>query len=114
MAALQPPKPKHIELAPTEGLSIEWSDGMRHFYPVLLLRRLSPSADARELRKAMQRNPLTVLPTAPSTGALEASRVELVGNYALRIHFSDGHSTGIYSWEYLRSIAPKGDGASDS
>ena len=27
-----------------------------------------------------------------------------VGNYALRLHFSDGHTTGIYSWEYLRKI----------
>ena len=28
-----------------------------------------------------------------------------VGNYAIRIHFSDGHSTGIYSWDYLKSLS---------
>jgi len=31
-----------------------------------------------------------------------------VGNYALRIRFSDGHDTGIYSWRYLRSLDPRG------
>jgi DUF971 family protein len=37
---------------------------------------------------------------------LTALDAELVGNYAIRIRFSDGHSTGIYSWRYLRSIDP--------
>ena len=36
----------------------------------------------------------------PDTGA------ELVGNYAVRITFSDGHDTGIFSWQYLREIDP--------
>jgi DUF971 family protein len=30
----------------------------------------------------------------------------MVGNYAIRIRFSDGHDTGIYSWAYLREIDP--------
>lgn len=30
--------------------------------------------------------------------------IEMVGNYAMRIEFSDGHTTGIYSWEYLFKI----------
>jgi len=32
--------------------------------------------------------------------------VEAVGNYAIRINWSDGHSAGIYSWEHLRRICP--------
>jgi DUF971 family protein len=32
----------------------------------------------------------------------------MVGNYALRITFSDGHATGLFSWRYLREIDPKG------
>jgi DUF971 family protein len=31
---------------------------------------------------------------------------EAVGNYAVRIHWSDGHNSGIYSWEHLRKICP--------
>ena len=70
------------------------------------LRRASPSADAKALREEMARNPLTVLPAGRATGPLSAVDAELVGNYAIRIRFSDGHSTGIFSWSYLRSIDP--------
>ena len=37
---------------------------------------------------------------------LKMLSVEPVGNYAIRINWSDGHSTGIYSWEHLRQICP--------
>jgi DUF971 family protein len=37
---------------------------------------------------------------------LKMLSVEPVGNYAIRIHWSDGHSTGLYSWEHLRNICP--------
>lgn len=112
---MQPVTPVQLDLKKDEGLTIVWSDGVRSYYPIAHLRRLSPSADARELRKQIQRNPLTVLPAgragAPG-GALVATQAELVGNYALRIHFSDGHRTGIYTWAYLRDIDPDrlGDG----
>ena len=85
---------------------MEWASGQSTFYPVQWLRRMSPSAEQRELRQEMERNPLTVLPTPADTGPLRAEAVELVGNYAIRIRFSDGHNTGIYSWEYLRTIEP--------
>ncbi|MFI4892674.1 MAG: gamma-butyrobetaine hydroxylase-like domain-containing protein, partial [Phycisphaerales bacterium JB058] len=50
----------------------------------------------------------TVLPAAAgqSAGEVTATSAELVGNYAIRIRFSDGHDTGIYSWAYLREIDP--------
>lgn len=100
--------PRHIDLDRQNGLTIEWADGSVSHYPIALLRRLSPSAEQRELRKEMARNPLTVLPaSAASSGPLTATGAELVGNYALRITFSDGHHTGIYSWQYLREIDPK-------
>ena len=56
----------------------------------------------------MASNPLTVLPAkmASHKGPLTAADAELVGNYAIRIRFSDGHDTGIFSWTYLRSIDP--------
>lgn len=101
------PKPQHLDLDKAKGLTIDWSDGTRSFFPIKLLRKLSPSADQRELRAEMARNPLTVLPSAPpSSGELTATGAEMVGNYAIRIIFSDGHDTGIYSWTYLREIDP--------
>ena len=62
----------------------------------------------KALREEMARNPLTVLPpgAAKSSGPLTATGAELVGNYAIRVSFSDGHDTGLYSWEYLREIDP--------
>jgi DUF971 family protein len=100
--------PRHLELKKDAGLSVEWGDGTRSFYPIAYLRRMSPSADAKDLREKIASNPLTVLPTprAGGGGPLVALDAELVGNYAIRIRFSDGHQTGLYSWEYLRQIDP--------
>lgn len=98
--------PVKLDLARDKGLAIEWSDGATSYFSIAYLRRMSPSADMIELRAQMQRNPLTVLPASATSGPLTALAAELVGNYALRIRFSDGHDTGIYSWQYLRSIDP--------
>lgn len=100
--------PRKLDLKKDRGLTIEWADGSTSYYSISYLRHMSPSAEMRELRAEMERNPLTVLPAkmGAARGPLTALGAELVGNYALRIHFSDGHSTGIYSWDYLRQIDP--------
>ncbi len=100
--------PRKLDLKKDKGLTIEWADGSTSYYSIALLRRMSPSAEARALRAEIEQNPLTVLPSSGTSAPLEALAAELVGNYALRIRFSDGHSTGIYSWEYLREIDPGG------
>jgi len=48
-----------------------------------------------------------ILDPADVPDDLTITDMSLVGNYAIRIHFSDGHSTGIFSWTYLREIAPQ-------
>lgn len=101
---MQPPR--NIDLKKDKGLTIEWADGATSYYSIAYLRRMSPSAEARELREKLAKNPLTVLPSGRSSGPLVAESAELVGNYALHIKFSDGHATGIYSWGYLREIDP--------
>lgn len=100
--------PRELDLQRDHGLTVVWGDGRRSFYSVAYLRRMSPSADMKGLREQIKTNPLTVLPpsAARASGALVVEDAELVGNYAIRLRFSDGHSTGIYSWEYLRSIEP--------
>ena len=101
-------RPVHLDLKKDRGLTVQWADGSTSDYSITYLRRMSPSAEARELREEMARNPLTVLPDAIARhkGPIVAAGAELVGNYAIRIHFSDGHSTGIFSWSYLRQIDP--------
>ena len=111
MADPTPIKPKHLDLDRDRALTVYWSDGRVSVYPIDYLRRMSPSADAREMRKEMQKNPLTVLPGGNSGGQpLTAEGAEMVGNYAIRIRFSDGHDTGLYSWDYLRRIDPDAPG----
>ena len=109
MPAPTPPTPKHLDLDKTKGLTVQWQDGATSFYPIAYLRKMSPSAEQRALREQMARNPLTVLPAsaaAHSGEPLSATGAEMVGNYAVKIIFSDGHDTGIFSWEYLRQIDP--------
>jgi DUF971 family protein len=118
---MPPLPPRNIDLKKDRGLTIEWADGTTSYYTIAYLRKMSPSAEMRDLREKMQKNPLTVLPSSMAKraggGPLVAEDAELVGNYAIRIRFSDGHSTGIYSWEYLRAIdpaAPKPDAPTSS
>jgi DUF971 family protein len=99
--------PRHLDLKRDRGLTVEWQDGSTSYYSIAYLRRMSPSAEQRDLRERLEKNPLTVLPSTPAgKGPLTAHGAELVGNYAVRIQFSDGHDTGIYSWKYLREIDP--------
>jgi DUF971 family protein len=107
-------RPVELDLKKDRGLTVRWNDGTGSFYSIALLRRMSPSADMRELRDEMASNPLAVLPNAANdSGSIVATDAELVGNYAIRIMFSDGHRTGLYTWDYLRQLdeqAPGGPG----
>lgn len=110
-------RPVSVDLQKEVALTVTWSDGRVSVYPVGYLRRRSPSAEAKALREAQAKNPLTVLPSSggADVGPFRAEGAELVGNYALRIEFSDGHRTGLYTWAYLRSIDPaRGSAAGDS
>ena len=101
-------KPVHLDLKKDRGLTVAWDDGTSSFYSIAYLRKMSPSADTRALKDQIAKNPLTVLPAkiASPTGPLTATDAEFVGNYAIKIKFSDGHDTGLYSWKYLREIDP--------
>lgn len=106
------PRPLHIDVDRERGLTVSWDDGSQAFMATAILRRESPSADARELRAEMARNPLTVLPASKVSSAdgpsvLRIDAIEPVGHYAVRIRFSDGHDTGIYTWRYLHALGSK-------
>jgi DUF971 family protein len=98
------PPPQSLHLEKSKGLTVTWRDGSKGFIDVVTLRRMSQSADARQERESMSSNPLHILKHS-SSEPLSALTAELVGNYAVRIRFSDGHDTGLFSWLYLRSLA---------
>jgi DUF971 family protein len=105
-------QPEAIDIKRDRGVTIQWRDGTGSYYTVAYLRRNSPSADQRQLRDEMANNPLAVIPSGQGSGPLTITDAQFVGNYALKLAFSDGHETGIYSWRYLREIDPAAPGES--
>lgn len=90
---------KDIAQLDPRTLGITWTDGRRDTLDVVLLRRKCPCAMCidewtREERLKPSDIPDTVRPV----------RIDSVGAYALKIEFSDGHSTGIYTFPMLRSL----------
>ncbi len=111
----QEPSPRTLHLDRQRGLHVTFHDGTVAFLSLQLLRRMSPSAEARTERESMAKNPLHVLsPRAGSGGPLTATGAELVGHYAIRIRFSDGHDTGLYGWSLLRELASQAPASSES
>jgi DUF971 family protein len=96
--------PTSLKLTDDRSLLIEWSDGQRRRYRVKALRDACPCATCREKRTAPQ-DPLA-LPTlsAGQLAPLSILGMKPVGNYAYTIAFSDGHDTGIFSFELLREL----------
>ena len=75
-------------------LEISFSDGAQFRIPFELMRIYSPSAEVKGHGPGQE-----VLQTGKRD--FELSGLEPVGNYAIQPTFSDGHSTGIFSWDYL-------------
>ena len=78
-------------------LEIAFDDGKRFNLSCEFLRVNSPSAEVRGHGAGQE-----ILQTGKKDVAIQA--VEPVGNYAVKLVFSDGHDTGLYSWDYLYSL----------
>lgn len=104
------PRPTKLELSGQDRLRIHWSDGEVREYGVRELREACPCATCREKRNAppAPTSLLTVLSPA-ETRPLTIAGMRPVGNYAYAIGFSDGHDSGIFTLELLRTLgAPAG------
>jgi DUF971 family protein len=82
-------------------LEVEFDDGRTFALPAELLRVESPSAEVMGHGEGK-----TIVAGRRHVGITE---IEPVGNYAIRLTFDDLHSTGIYSWSYLRHIGEHKD-----
>jgi DUF971 family protein len=97
-------QPKEIFKVEDEELKLVWEDGHVSVYPFRFLRQSCPCAGCRdEFTGEPKLDPASV----PED--LKGKEVRLVGLYALSVSFSDGHGTGIYSFETLRRICPCGE-----
>lgn len=79
-------------------LELGYSDERRFILEAEFLRVYSPSAEVRGHGQGQE-----VLQTGKRQ--VKISKVEPVGNYAVRLYFDDDHNTGIYSWDYLYELA---------
>jgi DUF971 family protein len=113
-----------VHVSSGAGVDITWSDDHASHYNFAYLREHCPCAmcnDEREKKEERRKNderlkkenaPHGTTPLLSSAALpmfkprLSAKAAHAVGNYALQIDFNDGHTTGIYSFDYLRTICP--------
>ena len=92
--------PTEVRRLPEEGrLRITWSDGHVGEYDYGYLRGYCPCAGC-------QGHTADAIRYHRPPGEVTPVSIQPVGNYALSIHWSDGHSTGIYRFDFLRRLCP--------
>ena len=97
------PHPTEIKLhQSSRALEIAFSDGQAFRFPYEFLRVYSPSAEVRGHGPGQE-----TLQVGKRDVAIK--EVEAIGHYAIRPTFSDGHDTGIYSWDYLYDLGLRQD-----
>ena len=99
-----------VDLQPIGNeLAVKWDDGGEDFIPLEKLRRSCPCAGCKgevDIMGNIYQNPKTVL----TPKAFELIRIAGVGGYAIQPVWADGHSTGIYSFDYLQRVASEKSG----
>jgi ATP-binding protein involved in chromosome partitioning len=91
--------PKRIYQAGSRTLAIVWADGSERRYSVRDLRLACPCATCRDEMTGER-----ILDPARVPDDIRPVNLSSVGNYGLKIRWSDGHDTGIYSYDRLREL----------
>jgi DUF971 family protein len=87
-----------------EELAIRWENGEESYVRLEVLRRHCPCAGCKgemDIMGNVYRGPTKLL----SPAAFQLRRIATVGTYALQPVWGDGHSSGIYSYDYLKRVA---------
>jgi DUF971 family protein len=102
-----------VHVTTGEGVEITWSDGHTSRYDFPYLRDHCPCALCNDERAKNEKFGASTGAPAQSSNPLpmfkpraKAKSATAVGNYAIQIEFTDGHSTGIFSFDHLRQICP--------
>ncbi len=99
-------RPLDVQVIGSE-LAIRWEDGSEQFIRLELLRNHCPCASCageQDIFGNVARGPRQ----PPSPGRTTIVRIAPVGGYAIQPIWGDGHSTGLYSFDYLRRLADEG------
>jgi prepilin-type processing-associated H-X9-DG protein len=104
-AARSKPVDVKVHVSTGAGVNVAWADGHNSHYEFAYLRDHCPCAVCEDERGRR--------PSVPGSAALPlykpkvtARAASAVGHYALQFDFSDGHATGIYSFDLLRELCP--------
>jgi DUF971 family protein len=87
-----------------QDLAIKWEDGSESFIPLRKLREHCPCAGCKGETDVMGNVYKAPSPTL-SSAAFELKRLQFVGGYAVQPVWADGHSTGLFTFEYLARLA---------
>ena len=106
--ALTPEKVR-VLLTEGKGLEIDWVDGHKSAWSFAWLREACPCATCVEERAQEGRKPGQPKPRSAAILPMYApppkpASAHAVGRYAIQFNWLDGHSGGIYSWDYLRRV----------
>jgi len=100
--------PKTLDISKSSGIQVTWADGHQSSYDLTYLRDNCPCATCTNAHGTSPQqsgtssaNPFVMYKQRP-----KIVDAEVVGRYAIRILWSDGHNTGIYSYVHLREICP--------
>ena len=108
--ARKKPASVKIHISSGAGVDITWADGHASHYDFAYLREQCPCAtcnDARQKKEELTASAPAASPLLPMFKPKpRAQKATPVGNYAIQFNYSDGHSTGIYSYDYLRTMCP--------
>jgi len=94
--------PKQISFGAKNQLALLWSDGHAGVVSLKALRDACPCAGCQGETVLLKTFVPPVQPELPGKYVLKGA--EQVGSYALQIAWGDGHATGLYTWEKLRSL----------
>ncbi|MEM7781927.1 MAG: DUF971 domain-containing protein [Planctomycetota bacterium] len=104
--------PTHLEKTKDRCLIVRWEDGVEHKIPIRFLRdhcccaKCTREKEPNDLASESASGQLPVLSLA-QTMPLDIDKMVPAGNYAYNIQFSDGHSSGIYTFEFLRYLGER-------
>lgn len=96
------PQPTSITKTNSDQIKIIWKDEHEGIYEIKFLRDECPCASCKGETVLMKSYPANVQLELP--GKYDVKNLTVVGSYAIQIFWGDGHDTGIYSFELLRSL----------
>ncbi|MEE9251872.1 MAG: DUF971 domain-containing protein [Thermodesulfobacteriota bacterium] len=104
-------KPNEITEFSQSALLITWEDGHESVYTYEELREVCPCAACNTdgKREEKPKSGFRRIPLRVSRANVTSKRIEDVGSYAIRFYWSDGHDTGIYTFDFLRGMCSCND-----